>query len=71
VVGVALRTRGGARPVLVHVGWRTDPAVASHVVMLATRRARTPEPIRRARRLAREARAADEGRAPGTGSTSR
>lgn len=64
VVGGALRTRRGARPVLVHAAWRTDADVAREVTLRAAGRARTPEPIRRARRLAREARARDEGRAP-------
>lgn len=65
IVGAALRTRRGARPVLVHAAWRTDAAVAREVLLRVAGRARTPEPIRRARRLAREARARDEGRAPG------
>jgi deoxyribonuclease V len=53
-----LRTRVGARPVVVHPGWRTDLDTAVTVASRATRRARTPEPLRRARRAAREARAA-------------
>jgi deoxyribonuclease V len=57
VVGYWLRTRAGSRPIAAHAGWRTDPDVAADVVMRATRRARTPEPMRRARRLARLARA--------------
>jgi deoxyribonuclease V len=55
-----LRTRAGARPVVVHPGWRTDLETASAVVRASTRRARTPEPLRRARQLARYARAAAE-----------
>jgi deoxyribonuclease V len=55
-----VRTRAGARPVVVHPGWRTDLDTAVSVVLLATRRARAPEPLRRARREARLARAADE-----------
>lgn len=58
VVGHWLRTRPGARPIAVHAGWRTDPETAVTVVMTASRRARTPEPMRRARRAARSARAA-------------
>lgn len=57
IVGAALRTRRGARPVMVHAAWRTDAAVALDVVRGVTGRYRTPEPIRLARRLAREARA--------------
>jgi deoxyribonuclease V len=52
-----LRTRAGARPVVVHPGWRTDLDTALTVATRATRRARTPEPLRRARTTAREARA--------------
>lgn len=53
-----LRTRAGARPVVVHPGWRTELDTATAVVLASTRRARTPEPLRRARALARHARAA-------------
>jgi deoxyribonuclease V len=56
LVGYWLRTRVGTRPLAVDAAWRTDPATAAEVV-LSTRRARTPEPLRRARRQAREARA--------------
>jgi deoxyribonuclease V len=56
-VGAWLRTRRDARPLAVHAGWRTDPETAVAVVLAATRRHRTPEPLRRARRLARLARA--------------
>ena len=52
-----LRTRARARPVVVHPGWRTDLDAALTVATRATRRARTPEPLRRARTAAREARA--------------
>jgi len=56
-VGVWLRTRPRARPLAVHPGWRTDADVASEIVLAAVGRARTPEPLRAARRLARVARA--------------
>ncbi len=56
-----LRTRVGARPLVVHPGWRTDLDTAVSVVLAAIRRARTPEPLRGARREARRARAAEEG----------
>jgi len=52
-----LRTRSGARAIVVHSGWRTDLDTAVSVVLASTRRARTPEPLRRARRAARQARA--------------
>jgi deoxyribonuclease V len=55
LVGCWLRTRPRTRPLAVHAAWRTGPDVAAKVV-LSTCRARTPEPLRRARRRAREAR---------------
>jgi deoxyribonuclease V len=58
VVGCWLRTRAEVRPVAVHAAWGTDPELAREVVLAATRRARTPEPLRAARRAARRARAA-------------
>jgi len=65
VVGAWLRTQRGVRPVAVHAAWRTDVPVAVEVVQRVTARARTPEPLRRARTWARTARAAAEGRTPG------
>jgi deoxyribonuclease V len=59
-----LRTRRAARPLVVHPGWRTDLDTAVWVVLAAIRRARTPEPLRRARQEARRARAAEEHRLP-------
>jgi deoxyribonuclease V len=56
-VGAWLRTRRGARPLAIHPGWRTTLEVAIDVVLTATGGHRTPEPLRRARRLARVARA--------------
>ena len=61
IVGYWLRTRRGARPIAVHAAWRTDARTAVEVVLIASRRARTPEPLRRARRAARMARAASLG----------
>ncbi|HSB39649.1 MAG TPA: endonuclease V [Gaiellaceae bacterium] len=55
LVGYWLCTRAGTRPLAVHAAWRTDADTAAEVV-LATSRVRTPEPLRRARRRAREAR---------------
>jgi deoxyribonuclease V len=57
LVGCWVRTRMGAKPVAVHAAWRTDAQAAVQVVLAATRRARTPEPLRRARTLARTSRA--------------
>ena len=56
LVGYWLRTRADTRPLAVHAAWRTDPDTAVESV-LSVCRARTPEPLRRARRRAREGRA--------------
>jgi deoxyribonuclease V len=56
VVGAWLRTRRGTRPLAVHAAWRTDVDAAVATVLAALGRHRTPEPLRRARRLARVAR---------------
>ena len=56
VVGCWLRTQTGVRPLAVHPGWRIDLATAAEIVLAFTRRQRTPEPLRRARQLARRAR---------------
>jgi deoxyribonuclease V len=58
LVGCWLRTRADTRPLAVHAAWRTDSDTAAAVV-LSTSQVRTPEPLRRARRRAREARALD------------
>jgi deoxyribonuclease V len=57
LVGYWVRTRRGTRPLAVHAAWRTDADAAVELVLLSVRRARTPEPIREARTVAREARA--------------
>ena len=57
VVGCWVRTRAGAKPLAIHAAWRTDPDDAVLVVLAATRRTRSPEPLRRARTLARTRRA--------------
>jgi deoxyribonuclease V len=59
VVGAWLRTRPGRHPLAVTPGWRTDLETALAVVLAATARARTPEPLRRARHAARLARAGE------------
>ena len=56
VTGFWLRTRTGTRPLAVHSAWRTAPEVALDVVRRSIVAGRTPEPIRRARELARLAR---------------
>ena len=61
VVGRWLCTRTGARPIVAHAGWRTDPDVAAAVALAAsTEGARTPVPLQEARRVAREMRAIAE-----------
>jgi deoxyribonuclease V len=61
VAGAWLRVTAGRRPLAVHAAWRTDVATAIAVVLAATGRARTPEPLRRARHAARVARGGDGG----------
>ncbi len=57
VVACWLRTRTGTRPVVVHPGWRVGMHDALALVLDQTPRRRTPEPLRVARNLARQARA--------------
>src|SRR5215218_6276768 len=61
VVGCWLRTRPDVRPLAVHPGWRVDLATAVEVVISTTSRRRTPEPLRRARQLARRTRTESAG----------
>jgi deoxyribonuclease V len=56
VVAFWLRTRAGARPLVVHAGWRVDALTAVEVVRSCTGKYRTPAPLREARRIARRAR---------------
>jgi deoxyribonuclease V len=56
VVGCWLRTQTGVRPVAIHPAWRIDLDTAVEVIIRLTSRHRTPEPLRRARHLARRAR---------------
>jgi deoxyribonuclease V len=63
LVGYWLRARRASRPLAVHAAWRTDPDTALEVVRAAIRRARTPEPLRRARTAARTARGVTNRRA--------
>jgi deoxyribonuclease V len=57
-VGCWLRTRRRARPLAVHPGWRTSVDTACAVVLATVGHVRAPEPLREARRVARNARAA-------------
>ena len=61
VVASWVCTAPGTRPLVVHPGWRVDLETAVAMVLEVAVR-RTPEPLRQARRLAREARAGDDGR---------
>ncbi|RNL86814.1 endonuclease V [Halostreptopolyspora alba] len=54
VVGRALRTRSGVRPVYVSIGHRVDLDGASDLVLRLAPRFRSPEPIRHADRLSRD-----------------
>jgi deoxyribonuclease V len=56
-----VRVAARRRPLAVHAAWRTDADAAIAVVLAAAARVRTPEPLRRARRAARRARAGDGG----------
>jgi deoxyribonuclease V len=56
VVAAWVRTRPGARPLVVHPGWRVDLEAAVELVLASSTGRRTPEPLRLARQLAREAR---------------
>jgi deoxyribonuclease V len=62
VVGAWVRTQRSVRPMAVHAGWRVDTDTAVEVVLASTGKARTPEPLRRARTIARKARATAGGR---------
>jgi deoxyribonuclease V len=57
VTGLAVRTRAGARPVLVSPGYATDLETSLGVVLATTAGYRLPEPLRVAHRISREARA--------------
>jgi deoxyribonuclease V len=56
LVGYSVRTRPNLRPLIVHAAWRTDPDTARAIVLSQITNARTPDPLREARRLARTAR---------------
>lgn len=60
LVGYWVRTRRGVRPLAVHAAWRTNPDVAVEIILALCRGRRAPEPLRLARRAAREARAQDK-----------
>jgi deoxyribonuclease V len=55
-VGYRVRTRAGAKPVVAHAGWRTSAEIAAEIVLGSCALARWPEPMRAARRIARELR---------------
>ena len=53
VVAYWVRTRAGAHPLVAHAAWRTTAEVAAEIVLRSIAGVRTPEPLRRARELAR------------------
>lgn len=55
-VAAWVRTRAGARPLVVHAGWRTSVQTAIEVVLASCAGRRFPEPIREAREAARRER---------------
>lgn len=61
MVGAALRTQPGVRPIIVSSGYRLDLPGAIEVVMSLVKKYRWPEPLRYARHLARQCRAVSEG----------
>ncbi len=61
VIGAALRTRAGVRPVYVSIGHRISLETANRRVLGATTRYRLPETTRAADRLSREGIAKDPG----------
>ena len=60
LVGYFLRPAVDSNPIVVHAGWRTSPEVAVRVVESCLFGHRTPEPLRRARQLARKTRSLDQ-----------
>jgi ferredoxin len=52
-IDYGLRTKRGCRPLAVHAAWRTDAQTGVEVVLASVQGARTPEPLRRAARIAR------------------
>lgn len=65
IVAAWVLTRRDVRPVVAHAAWRTDVDAAVEVVLRTTRGARTPEPLRAARTVARTARVRDEASSEG------
>jgi deoxyribonuclease V len=56
LVGFLVRTLSRAKPIMAHAGWMTTPETARDIVVRATGRMRVPEPLQRARQLARKLR---------------
>jgi deoxyribonuclease V len=54
VLGRALRTRPGVKPVFVSIGHRIDLVTSMRIVLRCARGFRLPEPIRAAHRFAAE-----------------
>jgi deoxyribonuclease V len=56
IIGMALRTKAGSRPLFVSAGYAIGLDTAVEAVLTATRASRIPAPIREAHRIAREVR---------------
>ena len=54
ILGMAVRTREGSRPVCISPGHAVDPETAVRVILATTGSSRIPAPLREAHRLSRE-----------------
>ena len=66
VIGMAVRTRTGVKPVYVSAGHKVDLTQAVEIVMKTVTTHRFPEPLHLADLISRACRRSDESRAPGT-----
>ena len=66
LVGFRIRSLSSANSIMAHAGWLTTPETARDIVVRTTGRMRVPEPLQRARQLARKLRSEYE-RSAGTG----
>lgn len=61
VVASMIRVKEGARPLVLHPGWRTDLESARRILMCTMGQSRTPRPLAEARTRARVSRSVAEG----------
>ncbi|MDQ4058602.1 MAG: endonuclease V [Actinomycetota bacterium] len=66
LVGFRIRSMSSANSIMAHAAWMTTPETARDIVIRTTGRMRVPEPLQRARQLARKLRSEYE-RSAGTG----